>query len=229
MSASTTQLSTLILATFLLLTTSVIGNEIRPNALTFGTVLKLEHIQSGHRLHSHELPYAGGSGQQSVTGQPLHGDSNSFWFVKQPHPKEHDESGDTTPPTGEPIKCGATIRLQHLNTGKNLHSHLVSAPMNDDYEVSAYARNTDEVWKDGDTGDDWIVQCEGARNGDAWLRTHRIYLKHVDTDAYLTSNSRLVYDEPIRNQLHVSARTRKNRDCVWRAAEGFFMSLRTKQ
>ncbi len=208
----------------MLLTSVVHANDVTANTLTYGSVLKLEHVASGHRLHSHNLPYAGGSGQQSVTGQALHGDSNSFWFLKEPHPIHHQD--DTFPQTGTPVKCGATIRLQHLNTGKNLHSHLVSAPMNHDHEVSAYAQDTNDVWKTGDSGDDWIVQCEGARIGDPWLRTHNVYLKHVDTDAYLTASTRLVYDEPIQNQLHVSARSRRSRDCVWRAAEGFFFSLR---
>lgn len=36
--------------------------------VTCGSVIKLKHIPTGHRLHSHKVNYGTGSGQQSVTG-----------------------------------------------------------------------------------------------------------------------------------------------------------------
>ena len=39
------------------------------SAVTCGSTIKLRHIRSGYRLHSHEVSYGdSGSGQQSVTG-----------------------------------------------------------------------------------------------------------------------------------------------------------------
>lgn len=200
--------------------------DIKVDSLSFGSVMKLEHVSSGFRLHSHELPYASGSGQQSVTGQSLQGDSNSFWIVKQAHSTTSARERSGGPRTSKPVKCGDTIRLQHLGTGRNLHSHLVSAPMNSDHEVSAYAKDSEGIWKDGDTGDDWTLQCENARNGDPWLRSAKVLFKHVDTGHFLTTSKSLVYDDPIEGQSHVSARRRRNSDCVWRAAEGFYIAPR---
>ncbi len=38
--------------------------------VTCGSVVKLKHKATGARLHSHQVNYATGSGQQSVTGFP---------------------------------------------------------------------------------------------------------------------------------------------------------------
>lgn len=99
--------------------------------------------------------------------------------------------------------------------------------MNSDYEVSAFATESEDVWRDGDSGDNWVVVCESSRHGDPFLRSKKFYMKHVDTGSYLTANKRLAYDDPISGQLHVSARRRRNSDCLWRAAEGFFVSARS--
>ncbi|RVW54185.1 Stromal cell-derived factor 2-like protein [Vitis vinifera] len=47
--------------------------------ITYGTVLKLMHERTKFRLHSHDVPYGSGSGQQSVTSFPNVEDSNSYW------------------------------------------------------------------------------------------------------------------------------------------------------
>ena len=40
------------------------------SVVTCGSVIKLQHVATEHRLHSHQVNYGGGSGQQSVTGYP---------------------------------------------------------------------------------------------------------------------------------------------------------------
>ena len=37
------------------------------------------HERTKYRLHSHDVPYGSGSGQQSVTGFPSVDDANSYW------------------------------------------------------------------------------------------------------------------------------------------------------
>lgn len=49
--------------------------------VTYGTVLKLMHEKTKHRLHSHDVPYGSGSGQQSVTAFQNVDDSNSYWVL----------------------------------------------------------------------------------------------------------------------------------------------------
>lgn len=39
------------------------------------------HEKTKFRLHSHEVPYGSGSGQQSVTGFPDVDDANSYWVL----------------------------------------------------------------------------------------------------------------------------------------------------
>lgn len=72
----------------------------------------------------------------------------------------------------EKFECGSTIRLEHLTTQKNLHSHYVSSPLSGNQEVSAYGNKGE-----GDTGDNWILQCEA----EFWDRDQGIKLQHVDT------------------------------------------------
>jgi len=44
-------------------------------------------------------------------------------------------------PCRQPIKCGQTIRLMHLNTRRNLHSHHFQSPLSHNLEVSAFGEN----------------------------------------------------------------------------------------
>ena len=39
------------------------------------------HERTKFRLHSHDVPYGSGSGQQSVTGFPNVDDANSYWVI----------------------------------------------------------------------------------------------------------------------------------------------------
>ena len=42
------------------------------------------HEKTKFRLHSHDVPYGSGSGQQSVTGYPNVDDANSYWVNLSP-------------------------------------------------------------------------------------------------------------------------------------------------
>src|SRR5699024_11190942 len=50
--------------------------------VTCGSVLKLMNSNAGVRLHSHDIKYGSGSGQQSVTGTDKQEDINSYWQVR---------------------------------------------------------------------------------------------------------------------------------------------------
>ena len=76
----------------------------------------------------------------------------------------------------EPIACGQKIRLEHLATKKNLHSHLFSSPLSDQQEISAFG-----VEGEGDSGDVWVVICDG----EYWNRQDTAMLRHADTDRYV--------------------------------------------
>ena len=147
--------------------------------VTCGSVVKLININYNIRLHSHDIKYGSGSGQQSVTGVDESEDANSYWQVKGPMSSGTQGStttGGTEGPTcvrGTPIKCGSVVRLQHLNTGRNLHSHLFSSPLSGNQEISAFGEHGT-----GDTGDNWTIVCPG----DYWERDETVRLKHADTE-----------------------------------------------
>jgi len=202
--------------------------------VTCGSVLKLEHVQTGRRLHSHDVKYGSGSGQQSVTGYSPKDDSNSLWVV---HTFAGTEGGRGCV-QGAYIRDGAVVKLTHLNTGKNLHSHgQHTSPLSGNQEVSAYGE--DGV---GDAGDKWILQLEPLE-GDVrkraeadgtnkyWRRGQKFRLQHVDTGLYLSAAPKSIYSNPIAGQMEINC-LKKNKSAkdraltVWRSAEGYFFPSR---
>ena len=53
------------------------------------------------------------------------------------------------------MKCGSTIRLEHMETGKNLHSHSEhKGPISRKNEVSGFGDDGE-----GDSYDNWQIEC----------------------------------------------------------------------
>lgn len=205
----------LLATTHLTFTSAELEDDEKVDIVTYGSTIKLEHVATGHRLHSHDISYGSGSGQQSVTGFPDTGDSNSFWVVKSAHEDEPKLGGVA-------VKCDDVIRLQHLNTAKNLHSHEHRAPMNRDNEVSAYAVFHEGRWAFGDVADNWVVECVSGKG--EWKRFERVRLRHEERGTYLSASSGLRFGDPIPNQLQVSAAGRRSSNTIWRTNEGFFLA-----
>uniref|UniRef100_A0A6M2DX55 Putative stromal cell-derived factor 2 n=1 Tax=Xenopsylla cheopis TaxID=163159 RepID=A0A6M2DX55_XENCH len=175
--------------------------------VTCGSVLKLLNEDGDVRLHSHDVKYGTGSGQQSVTGTKLQEDSNSHWLIKAATGK--------TCSRGEPIECGSIIRLQHMATKKNLHSHFFQSPLSGNQEISCYG-DSEGI---GDTGDHWMVVC----SGDKWKRTGSVKLRHVDTQSYLATSGR-TFGQPISGQAEIVGVSNPHGGYVdWKAAEGIFI------
>lgn len=161
----------------------------------------------GHgRLHSHEVQYGSGSGQQSVTAIDDTDDVNSHWAIK----------GVTGKPCqrGEPVKCGDRMRLEHLATKRNLHSHLFPAPLSREQEVSAFGKDGE-----GDSGDHWEVVCDGS----TWRRDDEVMFKHVDTNMYLAISGN-TFGHPISGQMEVHGTSSSGSSAVyWQVQEGIFI------
>ncbi|CAM6015695.1 unnamed protein product [Sphagnum balticum] len=180
--------------------------------VTHGSVIKLQHERTKFRLHSHEVPYGSGSGQQSVTSFPGVEDANSFWIVHAP-------SG-TNVQQGDAIPNGSIVRLQHVRTRKWLHSHLHQSPISGNLEVSAFGGD-----EQSDTGDHWKLEIEGT--GSVWLRDQKVRLRHVDTNAYLHSHDKK-YSRIVTGQQEVCGVTKKSVDNIWSAAEGVYFPVKHK-
>lgn len=181
-------------------------NAINTRYVTCGSVIKLMNVDYRVRLHSHDVKYGSGSGQQSVTGTEVQEDVGSHWTIKSKTGKYCNR--------GEPIKCGDIIRLYHLSTNKNLHSHIFRSPLSGNQEISCYGDEKGE----GDTGDHWEVICSTEN----WERDAVIKFKHVDTQKWLGVSGRS-FGRPISGQQEIVGFNGIVSGVDWKAAEGVFI------
>lgn len=114
----------------------------------------------GGLLHSHVQTYPHGSKQQQITCYH-HKDSNNDWIIRKPWVivngtinYEDSAGNDTESKPVEFVKHGDVVRLVHAQTGRNLHSHPLAAPITKTMnEVSGYGNTTI-----GDENDHWVVE-----------------------------------------------------------------------
>jgi dolichyl-phosphate-mannose--protein O-mannosyl transferase len=148
-------------------------------------------------------------------------DPGALWVIKEAHNGEACEAGS-------PVECGRKIRLEHAQTGKNLHSHLFAAPVSGQQEVSAYGENGH-----GDTGDNWEVVCDSGKK--LWMRQEHVQLKHVDTGKFLVTSSQYKFDQrncghgcPIMGQSEVACSSSKEPNKVrWVAGQGVYFPAKS--
>ncbi|DAZ99617.1 TPA: hypothetical protein N0F65_001445 [Lagenidium giganteum] len=197
--------------------------------VTCGSSIKLVHEESRFRLHSHEIAYGSGSGQQSITAHSSRSDPNSYWVVK-----EGDD--ETACVVGAKIQCGSSIRLEHAATRRNLHTHDFRAPLTQRHsEVSGYG-----VAGEGDALDTWLVECEESQQCSAadqceddglWKRGELVRLRSARTGKYLTTSHQARFDDsncprcPINGQQEVSATADKSASTLWFAGEGIYVTV----
>ncbi|XP_059220092.1 protein O-mannosyl-transferase 2 isoform X3 [Stomoxys calcitrans] len=139
---------------------SLIGNSLHnasmPRYVAYGSIVSIKnHKTGGGYLHSHLHLYPKGSGprQQQVTSY-THKDENNAWLVK-PYDKEHLEKLSL-------VKNGDLIRLEHILTHRNLHSHNEPAPISKSHmQVTGYGENGI-----GDANDIWKVVIIGGNAND---------------------------------------------------------------
>lgn len=160
-----------------------------PEFVAYGSVVTLKnHRTGGGYLHSHWHLYPEGEGarQQQVTGY-THKDENNRWLVKRYDREPSLEANDQEPV--ELIKNGDLIRLQHVVTGRNLHSHKELAPVTKrHFQVTCYGENGT-----GDANDVWLVQSIEADEFDkSPIRTvtSKFRLIHYLTNCALHSHSK---------------------------------------
>lgn len=138
-----------------------------------------------------------------------------MWLVKE-------GSARDTCEIGKPIACNDIIRLEHVDTGRNLHSHLFRAPLSGNQEVSGFGEGGV-----GDTGDNWQVVCE---TGDSlWQRGKPVVFVHVDTKKVLTTSGVHKFTPqncggqcPIMDQTEVSCSPKKDANSRWQTAQGVY-------
>lgn len=134
---------------------NLIGSDIHGGArdVTMGhSVVTFKNMGlGGGLLHSHVQTFPEGSKQQQVTTYS-HKDANNNWIFQRVRDQEIYDPAATN--ETEYIKDGMHVRIMHPNTGRNLHTHNVNAPVTKaHWEVACYGNLTI-----GDNKDHWVVE-----------------------------------------------------------------------
>ncbi|EXJ60552.1 dolichyl-phosphate-mannose-protein mannosyltransferase [Cladophialophora yegresii CBS 114405] len=156
-----------------------------PLEIAMGSKVTIKNMgYGGGLLHSHVQTYPEGSGQQQVTCYH-HKDANNDWFF---WPNRSQPEFDPEAPLSF-VADKQVIRLLHAQTGRNLHSHQVAAPVTKaDWEVSCYGNTTV-----GDEKDHWRIEVvsDAASSDRSRIRTltTAFRLKHVELGCYLRAGT----------------------------------------
>ncbi len=159
-------------------------NASMPRYVAYGAVITLKnHRTGGGYLHSHWHLYPEGVGakQQQVTAYS-HKDDNNKWKIKK-----YDSETDPEKDKIEFVRNGDLIRLEHLVTTRNLHSHKELAPITKKhFQVTCYGENGT-----GDANDVFRVEISGGRNGDkVETVTSKLKIVHYLINCALHSHSK---------------------------------------
>ncbi|XP_063079994.1 protein O-mannosyl-transferase 2-like [Engraulis encrasicolus] len=160
----------------------LLGNSLHnasmPEYLAYGSTVTLKNhgVQGYLHSHSHSYPEGVGALQQQVTTYP-HKDVNNLWLVKR--------AEDDPDALSDLIRHGDVIQLEHIETTRNLHSHVMEAPLTRKHQqVTGYGANGI-----GDDNDFWVVEVYGGQKGDL-VKTIRSKIRfvHKNTGCVLFSS-----------------------------------------
>lgn len=149
-----------------------------PHVIRYGVPIKIRHVKTNQALHSHNITYHSGSHQQEVTCFGSR-DDNDWWIVKGPHSDQRYNC-----PIGTPVLNNAEVRLEHVMTGKNLHSHNQhKSPASHQQEVTCFGEHGV-----GDHLDNWRLEILNGQPGHPWRVENQFRLVHVVTHHSLHSH-----------------------------------------
>ncbi|XP_054714232.1 protein O-mannosyl-transferase 2-like [Uloborus diversus] len=157
-----------------------------PRDVAYGAVVTIKnHRTGGGYLHSHWHLYPEniGARQQQVTAYS-HKDENNKWMIKkfdsQPNPNDLKSSIEL-------VANGDLIRLEHVVTRRNLHSHKEMAPVTKrHHQVTCYGENGT-----GDANDVWKVEIVGeGEHATVATVTSKLRIIHYLTGCALHSHSK---------------------------------------
>jgi hypothetical protein len=174
----------------------------------YGANIKAVHWVTGHTLHSHAINYShsGSSKQQQVTCFGAL-DDNDWWRIKGPHGSPDGYKA------GQAVQHGDIIRLEHVLTKRNLHSHGgFPSPVTRQQEVTCFGSNGI-----GDGNDNWRVEVEGEGT---WAFGKRLRLVHVSTNHALHSHAWQTHPTYTVGQQEVTGYSLRDDNDRWYLFEG---------
>ena len=197
---------------------------IESKTITYGSSLRIQNSVTKFYLSSFGMNWSTGSGLQIVTAVSSDKDINSLFTIKE---------GENYPTkiNGDPVLCGDIIRLEHITTGKNLHSHAFKSFVTNSQEACAFGEDGY-----GDVNDNFRISCYKKEDNETITGKTEFFLQHVPTEQYLYINYKTsMYDDrncrgcPIRGQREVSLTTHKDKQCLWRVIGGIIFSSEIEQ
>lgn len=141
-----------------------VGEGPRDVALGSSRVAIKNQALGGSLLHSHIQTFPEGSNQQQVTCYGFK-DGNNLWQLDRARglPLYNENETDI-----EYITDNTEYRLVHINTGRNLHTHPIPAPLSRHaWEVSGYGNS--EI---GDYKDNWVIEIMDQRGPEDASKIH---------------------------------------------------------
>lgn len=175
-------------------------------------------------MHSHAHLYPEGSKQQQITTYHHRDDNNHFVlrraFVVNSTYKNANEADEATTLTA--LKHGDIVRLEHVVTGRFLHSHPVQAPVADkdhNWEVSGYGMHSNKF---SDLNDNWRVELVNE-GGEVIGRTDqaisavtgKIRLVHVNLGCVLNCANRPLPEWGFKQGEVTCGRETLKKNSVW--------------
>lgn len=200
-----------------------INQTVNEKKITCGSSLRIQNQLTKYYLSSYNMNWSTGSRLQIITGIQENNQYESLFIIKE---------GDGLPPceNGTPIKCDSVIRLEHVTTGKNLHSHEFPSFITNSQEACAFGDNGN-----GDVNDNFKIICYKWKE-DVIKGETQFFLQHVPTQKYLfidykqsLFNDRNCRGCPIKGQREVSLTSNKDKQCLWKVAGGIIFSLEEEE
>ena len=190
--------------------------------MTYGSAMRLQNIATAYYLYSFDIKYGYGSGQQCITGHTDEEEPGSLWYIKEAHDKQ-------ILPANTIIKCGDLIRLEHVMSGKNLHSHEIRSHIAGGWEeVSGFGNGGV-----GDGGDNFRLVCDNKREGQEITGEDIFYLQHEGRGTFVGTDRAFAYNQhncgyhcPIMGQLEISATRNREHRTKWKFHSGILLLTR---
>ncbi len=195
-----------------------ITSTIDSKVITCGSILRIQNVMTKFHLSSNRLTWATGSHLQIITSVKESDNNESLFIIKE-------GEGLAECETARPIFCDSIIRLEHVATGKNLHSHKFPSFVTDSQEACGFGDDGK-----GDLNDNFQIVCYNSKEKVLKAKTNFL-LRHVDTDKFLYVNiNKSLYDDyncrgcPILGQREVSLTHMKDKQCLWKIVGGMIYS-----
>jgi len=196
-----------------------IKENINEKIITCGSALRIQNDITKYYLASFNMNWSTGSHLQIITAIGDDNSNDNLFIIKE---------GETYPScrSGEPISCNSVIRLEHVVTGKNLHSHVFPSMLSNSQEACGFGENGD-----GDVNDNFRIICYKQTNNTIIKGNTYFFLQHVPTEKYLYINyQKSMFDDyncrgcPINGQREVSLTDKKDKQCLWRVLGGIIFN-----